>query len=54
MQRESALVAEDVEGLAVGVVRGGEIVFALVEKGSSLLAGERVEMELNSVHGNDG
>src|ERR1700678_2122124 len=54
MQRESALVAEDVERLAVGVVRGGEIVFALVEKGSGLLAGKRVEMEANSVHGDDG
>ena len=50
---EAALVAEDVEGFAVGVLGGGGIVLALVEEGSGLLAFERVEVELDAVHGED-
>src|SRR5208282_1277971 len=51
---EASLIAEDVESLAVGIVGGSEIVFALVEEGSGLLALEGVEMELQLVHGEGG
>ena len=51
---ESALVAEDVESLAVGVLRGGGVVFALVEEGPRLLAFEGVEAETDGIHGERG
>ena len=54
MEGEASLIAEDVEGFAVGVVGGGGVVLALVEEGSGLLAFEGVVMELNSVHGEGG
>ena len=54
MKGKAALIAEDVEGVSVGVLRGGGVVLALVEKGSGLLAFEGVEMELDAVHGEDG
>jgi hypothetical protein len=46
MEGESALVAENVESLAVGVLGGGGVVLALVEEGSGLLAFEGVEVKL--------
>ena len=54
MKGEASLVAEDVEGLAVGVLGGGGVVFALVEEGSGLLAFEGVVAELYAVHGEGG
>jgi hypothetical protein len=54
MEGETALVAEDVEGLAVAVAGGGSVVFALVEEGSGFLAFEGVKGKLNAVHGEDG
>ena len=54
MESKRTLIAEDVEGVAVGVMRGGGVVFALIEEGSGLLAFESVVMELDAVHGDDG
>ena len=54
MKRETSLVAEDVEGIAVSVLGSGGVVLALVEEGSGLLAFEGVELELDTVHGEDG
>ena len=54
VESEASLIAEDVEGLAVGVLGSGGVVLALVEEGSGLLAFEGVEMELNAVHGEGG
>src|SRR5580698_5188560 len=54
MEREAALVTEDVESLAVGIVGGGGVVFTLVEKGSGFLAFEGVVAKLDSVHGEGG
>src|SRR5208283_5861984 len=53
MEGESALVAKNVEGVAMGVLGGGGVVLALIEEGSGLLAFERVELELDAVHGED-
>jgi len=44
VEGESTLVAEDVESLAVGVLGGGGVVFTLIEKGPSLLACERLNL----------
>ena len=54
VEGEASLIAEDVEGFAAGVVGGGGVVFALVEKGSGLLAFEGVVVELDLVHGEGG
>ena len=54
MKREASLIAEDVEGFAVGVLGSGGVVLALVEEGSGLLAFEGVEVELDAIHGKDG
>src|SRR5580692_6616071 len=54
MQGEAALVTENVEGLAVSVLRGGGVIFALIKEGSGLLAFEGVEAELNRIHGERG
>jgi hypothetical protein len=51
---EAALIAEDVEGIAVSVPGGSGIVFALVEEGSGLLAFKSVKAELDSIHGEGG
>src|SRR5580700_2592364 len=54
MKGKASLVAEDVESFAVSILGSGGIVLALVKEGSSLLTLERVEMELDVVHGEDG
>ena len=51
---KASLVAENVEGFAVGVLGSGSVVLALVEEPSGLLAFERVAVELDAVHGEDG
>src|SRR6185437_6860871 len=45
MQRESTLVAEDVERVAACMARSGDIVLALIEEGSGLLPGGRAVVE---------
>src|SRR5215470_16506621 len=54
VEGKTSLITEDVESIAFCVLRGGRVVFALVEEGSGLLAFEGVEMELNPVHGESG
>src|SRR6202041_866626 len=54
VEGEAALIAEDVEGVAVGVGGGRGVVLALVEEGSGFLPGKGIVVELDSVHGNDG
>ena len=54
VEGEASLVAKNVKGLAVGILGGGGVVLALVEKGSGLLAFERIVMESDAVHGECG
>ena len=54
MQRKSSLIGEAVERISVSVACGGGIVLALVEEGAGLLPGESIEVEADSVHGEDG
>ena len=51
MQCKSALIGKNIESFALGIPRGGGVVFALVEKSPGLLAFERIEMKLYAVHG---
>ena len=53
VQGEASLVGEAVQGLAVGVAGSGGVVLALIEKGSRLLAAERVEVKADAVEGED-
>src|SRR5579863_2305501 len=54
MKGKGSLIAEDVERIAVSVLCGDRVIFALVEKRSGFLAFEGFEVELNAVHGKDG
>ena len=54
MESESALVTEDIKRFAPRVLGGGRVVFALVQKGTGLLAFECVVVETHPVHGEDG
>src|SRR5580700_222962 len=53
VESKTSLIAEDVEGVAVGIGGRCGVVLALVEEGSGLLAGEGVVVELDAVHGDD-
>jgi len=50
MQRESALITEDVERIAVCVLGSSSVVLPLIEESPGFLAFEGVEMELHAVH----
>ena len=54
VQRESALVAENIKRAAMGVTLSGGIVLALVKKCSGLLAAEAIVVKPNPVDGIDG
>src|SRR5207253_6641174 len=54
VQRESALVAENIKRAAMGVTLSGGIVLALVKKCSGLLAAEAIVVKPNCVDGIDG
>src|ERR1022692_4868879 len=53
MESKTSLVAEDVKGFAVGVLGSGSVILTLVKERSGLLAFERIEVELDGVHGED-
>src|ERR1019366_3441139 len=53
MQRKSSLISKTVERVSVSVARRGGIVLALIEESASLLPAESVEVETDSVHGED-
>src|SRR5262249_27326094 len=50
VKRESALIAEDVKALPMGIAGGGRVVLPLVEERASLLSGEGVELKLDAIH----
>src|ERR1017187_2306884 len=54
VQRKSSLIGETIERVSVSVPCGGSVVLALVEEGAGFLPAESVEMEADSVHGEDG
>src|SRR5882672_683602 len=53
MKGKTSLVAENIEGFAMCILRGRGIVLPLIEEGSSFLAFERVKVKLHTVHGED-
>ena len=53
VQRESSLIGEDVERLAVRISRGSSVVLPLIEKRACLLPAERVVVEANVVERED-
>src|SRR5664280_1542198 len=54
VQRKSSLIGETIERVSVSVPRSGGVVLALVEEGAGLLPAESVEVEAESVHGEEG
>ena len=54
MKGKSSLIAKHVEGLAVRILSGRRVVFALIEKSSRLLAFERFKVKAHPVHREDG
>src|SRR5664280_153029 len=54
VQRKSSLIGETIERVSVSVPCGGGVVLALVEEGASFLPAESVEVEVDSVHGEEG
>ena len=53
VQGESALIGEAVERLSMRISSGGGVVLALIEKRSGLLNAQRVEVEADTVEGED-
>src|ERR1019366_3069788 len=53
VQRKSSLIGETVERISVSVAHRSGIVLALIEESASLLPAESVEVETDSVHGED-
>ena len=54
VQGEPSVVAKAIEGLAVGVARGGGVVFALVEECAGILSAEGIEIKSDAVAMEDG